>query len=67
MKQIIKEIALAAGGSLYPSVGGTLLEKSIEMAVKQCADIALANNQPEIALQILQKFEIEYTYEKLAN
>ena len=58
MKQIIKDIALAVGGSHYPIVGGQLLEKSIELAVKQCADIAVQNNQIEIARQILQKFEM---------
>jgi len=58
MKQIIKEIALQAGGSHYPTVGGVLLEKSIDLAVRQCVDIALDNNQLEVAKQILQKFEL---------
>lgn len=58
MKTSTKQIALAVGGSLYPPVGGNLLEKSIEMAVRQCVDIALANNQLEVAKQILQKFEL---------
>lgn len=58
MKTSTKQIALSVGGSLYPEVGGHLLEKSIEMAVRQCADIALNNNQQEIATQILQKFEL---------
>lgn len=59
MKQIIKEIALKVGGSLYAPVGGNLLEKSIEMAVKQCVDIALANDQHKVAQLILQKFELD--------
>jgi len=59
MKTSTKQNALAVGGSLYPQVGGNLLEKSIEMAVSQCVDIALANDQPEVAKQILQKFELD--------
>jgi hypothetical protein len=58
MKTITKEIALAVGGSHYPVVGGVLLEKSIEMAVQQCAAIALQHQQYVVAKEILQKFEL---------
>jgi hypothetical protein len=39
MKQKFKEIALQAGGSHYPDVGGDLLEKFGEMVVQECIDI----------------------------
>jgi nitric oxide synthase oxygenase domain/subunit len=58
MKPIIKQIALEAGGSHYPVVGGRLLEHSIEIAVRQCAAIALEHQQYNVAKEILQKFEL---------
>lgn len=58
MKKIIEQIALQTGGSHYPTVGGYLLEQSIELVVRQCAEVALLHNQPKIAEQILQKFEL---------
>jgi hypothetical protein len=58
MKSAIKEIALQVGGSHYPVVGGVLLEKSIQMAVQQCAAIALEYQQYKVAKEILQKFEL---------
>ena len=58
MKPIIKQIALEVGGSHYPTVGGELLQKSIEHAVRQCAEIALINKQYTVAEQILEKFEL---------
>ena len=36
MKDIYREIALQAGGSHYPEVGGELLEKFAEALVKEC-------------------------------
>lgn len=35
----IKEIALQAGGSHYPEVGGETLEKFAELVVKECAEL----------------------------
>ena len=35
-KEILKEIALQAGGSHYPEVGGATLEKFAELLVKEC-------------------------------
>jgi hypothetical protein len=58
MKTITKEIALAVGGSHYPVVGGTLLEQSINMAVRQCAEVALEHQQYDVAKVILEKFEL---------
>jgi hypothetical protein len=58
MKPIIKQIALEAGGSHYPVVGGRLLEQSIEIAVRQCAKVALEHQQYDVAKSILEKFEL---------
>lgn len=33
----IKELALQAGGSHYPEVGGELLQKFAELLIKDCA------------------------------
>ncbi len=38
MKKVFEEIALQAGGSHYPSVGGELLEKFGELVVQKCID-----------------------------
>lgn len=40
MNQKIKELALQAGGSHYPDVGGKTLEKFAELIVRECAEIA---------------------------
>ena len=58
MKPQIKEIALQAGGSHYPVVGGRLLEQSIEIAVRQCAEVALEHQQYDVAKAILTKFDL---------
>jgi hypothetical protein len=34
----IKELALEAGGSHYPEVGGELLQKFAELLIKDCAN-----------------------------
>lgn len=38
MKEIYKDIALQAGGSHYPEVGGELLEKFADLLVKKCIE-----------------------------
>ena len=37
MNERIKEIALQAGGSHYPTVGGKTLEKFAELLIRECA------------------------------
>ena len=59
MNPIVHDIALAIGGAHYPEVGGKLLEKSILMAVRQCIDIALANDDVFTAEAIAQHFGID--------
>lgn len=40
MNPKIKELALQAGGSHYPDVGGQLLEKFAELVIRECAQVA---------------------------
>jgi len=39
----IKEIALQAGGSHYPTVGGKTLEKFAELLIRECVEVAQMN------------------------
>jgi len=55
MKQPYHDIALAAGGSHYPSVGGQLLEQFGRLVVQRCMALADA----ETADRIAQEFGIE--------
>lgn len=59
MNQKVHDIALQAGGSHWPTVGGDLLERSVLMAVQKCIDIALANDDPFTAQAIAQHFGVE--------
>lgn len=36
MNEKIKQLALAAGGSHYPDVGGQILEKFAELLIQEC-------------------------------
>jgi len=40
MNEQIKQLALAAGGSHYPDVGGRILEKFAELLIQECVKIA---------------------------
>ena len=55
MKQPYHDIALATGGSHYPSVGGRLLEQFGQLVVERCMALADA----ETARRIAQEFGIE--------
>ena len=55
MKQPYYDIALAAGGSHYPTVGGQLLEQFGQLVVERCMALADA----ETARRIAQEFGIE--------
>jgi hypothetical protein len=39
MNPKIKELALQAGGSHYPEVGGETLEKFAELVIRECAEL----------------------------
>ena len=41
MHKRIHDLALQAGGSHYPDVGGKTLEKFAELIVRECADICM--------------------------
>lgn len=43
MHKRIHELALEAGGSHYPEVGGRTLEKFAELVVKECCEVAHCN------------------------
>jgi hypothetical protein len=55
MKQPYHDIALAAGGSHYPDVGGRLLEHFGRLVAERCVALADA----ETARRIAQEFGIE--------
>jgi hypothetical protein len=55
MKQPYHDIALAAGGSHYPTVGGRLLEQFGQLVVERC----MALSDAETAERIAQEFGIE--------
>jgi hypothetical protein len=55
MKQPYHDIALAAGGSHYPDVGGRLLEQFGQLVVERCMALADAATAERIA----QEFGIE--------
>jgi hypothetical protein len=61
MNPQVHDIALATGGSHWPTVGGRLLEQSILAAVRQCIAIAVANDDSVTAQDIAQHFGIETT------
>ena len=59
MNPVIHDIALATGGSHWPTVGGKLLEQSVIMAVRQCATVAYNRGDTTIAQAILQEFGLQ--------
>lgn len=61
MKKLVKQIALEAGGSHYPDVGGELLEKFAILIVQRCANIANQYDDTGNAkLAILEEFELNH-------
>ena len=59
MTPVIHDIALATGGSHWPTVGGKLLEDSVLTAVRQCIAIAQGNGSELTARDIAQHFGID--------
>lgn len=55
MKQPYHDIALAAGGSHYPDVGGHLLEQFGRLVAERCRELA----DPETAKRIAQEFGLD--------
>ena len=60
MKQPYHDIALAAGGSHYPTVGGRLLEHFGQLVAQRCMALADADSAERIA----QEFGLDLTQEK---
>jgi hypothetical protein len=56
MNELIKKLALQAGGSHYPEVNSVQLEKFAELIVRECAEICLEANDYK---NILRYFGVE--------
>lgn len=61
MHKRIHDLALQAGGSHYPDVGGKTLEKFAKLIVKECAEIARSNTRVDskLYLMIQEHFGVE--------
>jgi len=66
MKQIYKEIALEAGGSHYPEVGGDLLEKFAELLVERVIQ-AVEKTPTTHAYTTYDKATIDATIDKCVS
>ena len=62
-KEVIKEIALQAGGSHYPEVGGKTLEKFAELLIEACIE-AVEKTGKQCALTTYDLNVIECTIAK---
>jgi hypothetical protein len=65
-KKILKEIALQAGGSHYPEVGGATLEKFAELLIEACIE-AVENTGTQHAFTTFDKGMIDATIDKCAQ
>jgi len=63
MKDIIKRIALQAGGSHYPTVGGELLQKFSDLMLEECIK-AIKNTSRNHALTSYDRSMVDATIEK---
>ena len=59
MNERIKELALQAGGSHYPDVGGKTLEKFAELIIKECIRIDIENPDAAPGVEIANYFGVE--------
>jgi hypothetical protein len=60
MNEQIKQLALAAGGSHYPDVGGRTLEKFAELLIRECAQLAEdIDGHPRARKIVLKHFGVE--------
>jgi hypothetical protein len=60
MNERIKQLALAAGGSHYPDVGGRTLEKFAELLIRECAQLAEdIDGHPRARKIVLEHFGVE--------
>jgi hypothetical protein len=69
MNEQIKQLALAAGGSHYPDVGGRTLEKFAELLIQECVAICqntdgednvdARSGRQDCAVEIREHFGVE--------
>jgi len=60
MNEQIKQLALAAGGSHYPDVGGRTLEKFAELLIQECAQLAEdTDGHPRARKIVLEHFGVK--------
>ena len=69
MNEQIKQLALQAGGSHYPTVGGRTLEKFSELLIRECVaicqnidgedNIDARSGRQDCAVEILEHFGVE--------
>jgi hypothetical protein len=55
MKEKIREIALRAGGSHYPEVGGELLQKFADLLLAECIDAVEKSDTSQIVYTTFDK------------
>jgi hypothetical protein len=65
-KKILNEIALQAGGSHYPEVGGATLEKFAELIIEACID-AVEKTNTHHAFTTFDKGLIDTTIDKCSQ
>ena len=63
MKEKIKEIALQAGGSHYPEVGGDLLQKFADLLLLEVIEVVV-NTPKHCAFTTFQENIVECTIQK---
>jgi len=60
MNERIRQLALAAGGSHYPDVGGRTLEKFAELLIRECAQLAEdIDGHPRARKIVLEHFGVD--------
>jgi hypothetical protein len=59
MKNKIKELALQAGGSHYPEVGGETLQKFADLVLAECIDAAKNADTRNIVLTTFDKSQAD--------
>ena len=59
MHKRIHDLALQAGGSHYPDVGGKTLEKFAELIVRECANVAAEHDALDIYEEIREHFGVK--------
>jgi len=63
MKKKIKELALEAGGSHYPEVGGAILQRFADLMLKECI-LAVQNTGKQCAYTTHDLPVVECTIQK---